>query len=427
MATVLDTFITKFRYENDKKGLEEATRGITNFKNTILKAGAIILSVISGGAFVGHIAASVDEMGKFAESIGITVEQLQALDFAAKRSGVSTNTLHASLQSLNKVLGEASRGYGNYAQVLGRFGVDIRKNNGDLLNSYELLKQLNAVFQTLTTTQQFDLAQNIGLSPDTIKMLQRTPKEFDALLAKSKALGQVTTANTKAAAKFEDSLTDMKTAFFALSAQLSNSTYPILEKLLSWMTAFIEFLQRNPGLVYSIGIAIGVLTTAFVSMRIAAIAAWAAAFAPVTAAIAVITGLVLVIQDLWVAFKGGDSVLGGFIKKSQTIQKIWHEITKGFEAASRAYQSFLNFSKRNFNKIAHPDSLQLSGIPFRVPISHAAPASAGTSNKSVAINVGGITIHVPSGNPTDIANVVDDHLKNQLKNSVVHFDSEIAK
>ena len=42
MATVLDTFITRFGFETDKTGLNEAKKGLADFKSGAIKIAAAV-------------------------------------------------------------------------------------------------------------------------------------------------------------------------------------------------------------------------------------------------------------------------------------------------------------------------------------------------------------------------------------------------
>jgi len=452
MANLLDTFITRFKFETDRTGLHEVTRGLNAFKTNAIRIGASIFSILSGGLLLGGLAKKADEMGKFADSIGISVQQLQELQFAAERSGVSVSSLRSSLMNLNKVVGQAARGYGVYGQVLGRFGVAIRNQNGQLLNTFQLLKELNVRFQELSTAQQFDLAQNLGLNPETIKLLQQTPAKFDNLIKRSKELGLITKKNTLQAAKFEDSLTDLKAEIFELGIQLAAFTFPILEKGISILIGFGKETKKFSGLIKAAGIAIvGVLVAtkrAFIAEKIAALDAWVTSLLPIAAVVAAITGVVLIVQDIWAGFHGGKSVIFSFIEQSKTIQKVWSAIKTpllevadiileiinaggrlvqilvegvagGFVRAAKAIHGFFSSSSK---KVSMPNAAQLSPT---LPAGRAGSGSVVSANKSVSVNVGDINIHTNSSDPQQIGNIVTDHIKNQFKNSVHMFDSSV--
>jgi hypothetical protein len=482
MATVLDTFITKFRFETDKTGLREAEKGLANFKGSVLKIGASIAAILGGGAFLGHIAETTDEMGKFAESVGVSVDQLQELQFVAQRSGVPVNSLRSSLQMLNGVVGEAARGYGIYGQVLARFGVNIRNSDGTIMNSFQLMKQLNTVFQGLDKAQQFDLAKNLGINPQTVMLLQQTPKTFDAMIAKSKELGLVTAKQTKEAAKFEDGLTNLKQSFFALSVEIGSFLFPVLTKLTNFLASAFSWINKHMALFKAIGIALLPtlldISAAFTAIAVDAAVAWAIVLAPITLIGAAVAALVLIVQDLWTGFRGGHSVILSFLKNSKLVQSVWGEIKKVVDVVVGSIEKAVKFTEkvghyvsrfakkgvssvgRGAKDVEHffgfgkksPAIPTVADSPVgrgakdvdhffgfsktspAIPTLAASPVGvgAGTTSSSIAhhqtVNVGGVTVNAKTNaSAKDISDAVTNTLKNQLRTSAVKFDGVIAR
>ncbi|MEE9451371.1 MAG: hypothetical protein V3V61_01280 [Gammaproteobacteria bacterium] len=425
MATILETFITKFKFESDRKGVQEVTSSLNSIKSELIKIGASIFAIISGGAIFGRLAESVDEMGKFSDSVGISVEQLQELEFAAKRTGVPINSLRMSLLGLNKVVGESARGYGIYGQVLARFGIRIRDSNGKILDTFKLMTELNRVFSGLTTAQQFDLAQNIGLSPALVRLLKKTPKDFDALIKKSKEFGTFTAVSAEKAAKFEDALTDLRTSFFELGVGLGTTVFPILTKVSNAFTELGEIMHKDSGLIKAVSVAIGLLSAAFLLLRSRAILAWAAAFAPIVGIVAGVTALVLAIQDIWTGIEGGDSVILGFLEKSKLIMAAWEGIKIAVDKIISGIGKVISFTGSIGKSI---EGKLFGGLRSPSVITSPFVAAGGgspSSDRTFNLSVGGITIHTNNGDADKIGKAVTDGLRNQLKSSVNFLDSDI--
>ena len=488
MATVLDTFITKFKFESDRAGLDKVNRSISDFQSKMLKIGASLLGIVSGGALLGHISESVDEMTKFARSVGISVNQLQELQLAAKHTGVPIDSLQSSITNLSARVGEASRGYGIYGEVFARFGFNIRNSDGTIKNAFQSLQELNRVFQGLSKSQQFDLALNAGINTQTIKLLQQTPAAFDAIISKSKELGEFSEKDAKKYEAFQDSFSDLKTSFFELGVQIGDVFIPIFNKLANWIVKVNHYLDVHTDLAKVLTLTISALGVAFVAMGVRAAAAWLLAMAPISPIILLIAGIsaavaavILVVQDLWVAFKGGKSVIGDFIKNSKIIQTVWGDIKRvvddvigamkaaigytkrayhaatdeyhkvssgvksGLHTASTDYHKFSGSVRSGFDRIFHihhTDNQKLASDnakAFHIDRSKTIASNASSmithhhnhtvesSHKVYNLDLGGVTVNTTSNNPQNIANVITDHLKNQFKTSTDYFDSEIAR
>lgn len=456
MATVLDTFITKFRFESDKGDLKRIESGLEDFQGKLIKIGATIFGLLSGGELLGRISETVDGMQKFADSVGISVQQLQELQYAADRAGVPINALRSSIENLNSRVGQAARGYGIYGETFARFGVSIRNADGSVKNAYQTLLELNRIFQRLSRSQQYDLAQNIGINPQTIKLLQQTPREFIEIIRRSKELGEFSSKNTKVFVEFEDSLAGLKRSFFELSVQIASGFIPILNSMTkfvvdvnSYFTKHAMALKVIKSLLLGIGITISTILakSAFSTILSGTIIFWnvlkkiigvltaiGAIFElPLAGFIGVLTALVLLVQDIWTGFKGGKSVIFDFIKNSKIIQDVWNSISRVIGLTISEFNKAAAYTDRVISNIGKTFSKGEKWIVGEIApyLSSSSPSNSisnmNTNNKNTTLNVGGINITTTSNNPSDIANAVTNHLKNEFKTSVNYFDSEIAR
>ena len=449
MATILDTFVTKFRFESDRSGLTKMQGGLQRFQQNVSKLGVAIGAIV-GGALIGKMAENIDSMGKFADSVGISVSQLDAFQFAAQRAGVPVSDLRTSLQGLQRVIGEVSIGQGTtYIQTLAKAGVAIRDQNGQILNTTQLLTELNQKFQQLPRSQQFNLAQQLGITRNTVQLLQRTPKEFESLINQAQKYGVITQADFVRSAKFEDSLVNLKQAFTFLESTIGTLLLPTLSKLINGISSFIAKHKALVAALVTIAGAIAGIRIAILALS-AAGAIMDAVFSPiilVIGGIAIAVGaVVLAIQDIWVGLKGGHSVILSWIKSSKFLMSIWHgikniihEIKVAIQDVEAVFGKIANSSiVKRLEKPLTSKEKKLTGTDFfNSPIlggaivgsskSAAASAisSANTSNRT--LNVGGITVNTTGGNPDDIARAVDGRLRNQFSDSAEFFNSGILR
>jgi hypothetical protein len=108
---------------------------------------------LAGVATVGGLAALVDRsisaanaIGKTADTIGVGVEALQELRFAAKASGVEQQTLDMALQRFTRRAAEAAQGTGEAKDALAQMGIALRDQSGNLRRSEDLLGDVADAF-----------------------------------------------------------------------------------------------------------------------------------------------------------------------------------------------------------------------------------------------------------------------------------------
>src|SRR5262245_58277785 len=94
--------------------------------------GALIGVTTVGGlaAIVDRSISAANAIGKTADKIGVGVEALQELRFAAKASGVEQQTLDMALQHFTRRAAEAAQGTGEAKDALAQMGVALRDQSG---------------------------------------------------------------------------------------------------------------------------------------------------------------------------------------------------------------------------------------------------------------------------------------------------------
>jgi len=79
-----------------------------------------------------------DDIGKMAQSVGLTAEQLSGLEYAAKLSGVEIDGLRTSFQKFNKAIYETAQGSKAQEEAFKAIGVSVFDASGNLKSSNDL-------------------------------------------------------------------------------------------------------------------------------------------------------------------------------------------------------------------------------------------------------------------------------------------------
>lgn len=93
--------------------------------------GALAVGAVAGGAAIlGSMAKSAFELGssltEAASKVGVTVEALQEMRFAATQNGIAVETMDGSLNKMTKTLGELSLGNKTVAANFQELGLSAR-------------------------------------------------------------------------------------------------------------------------------------------------------------------------------------------------------------------------------------------------------------------------------------------------------------
>ena len=329
---IVNEVITQFGFKGSAKPLTNYNAALGQ---SIKFLGASALAIkgltVAFQAFVFRTTAALDPMIQLSRTTGVAVETMQELGFAASVSGSSLEAVQSSMGGLSEKIGEAAqRGSEDFA----RLGISVRKANGDVKSADEVFGELGKRFKDLDLSlgEQRSFAQKLGIDSTLIQLLNKSGAEVDALRVKAKALGVVSGADANLAASLNDSLTTLKFGFGAVqnaiaigfAPQLKEMTSGFIDFLIANKTLITEGISKTISFVFELAKAMKRLMPVLVGIGLVFAASQVAAigfgtvmatiFSPVVLITAGIVALLLIVDDLIVAFHGGNSVIANFFQ-----------------------------------------------------------------------------------------------------------------
>ena len=131
--------------EGKAKNLGMAVRGVGNAFKALFAAAA----VAGFSAFVKGAIDSADAFGKLSTRTGIAADKLQAYANAGKLADVSQSDLETGLRTLARTQGEAADGVKTYSDAYAKLGLSVKKADGSLKPSDQLLGEIAEKFADL--------------------------------------------------------------------------------------------------------------------------------------------------------------------------------------------------------------------------------------------------------------------------------------
>jgi hypothetical protein len=240
-------------------GLANAGRQTDDFQNRLggLTNKLKILgpaAIAAGGAFaigmVKSVANTADELAKLSARTGVAVEDLSRLQYAAGLSGVSNQTLTASIERLSRGMAEAANGTGEAGKAFEAMGVSVKNQDGSLRSQRDVLQDVAERFQGYADgAEKSALAQRIfGRSgAQLIPLLNNGAKGLKDMADESDRLGNtISTRTAKSAEEFNDNITRMTTAMGGLARTIAG---PVVESLAKFTTAMLDAWKQGDSLI----------------------------------------------------------------------------------------------------------------------------------------------------------------------------------
>jgi hypothetical protein len=352
----------------DEKSVARADSAITKLKHGLeALAGAYGLhkayEFISGK--FEQIAASAEELTHLSEKTGIAVEQLQALQFAAKMTGVDTGELQMALVHLSRSAQEAATTGGSAGAAFYRLGLTVKDaTTGKLKPTAQLLGELADKFKAMPDGPEKAAASLELLSRAGANLIPFLNKGSDGLAAmgiEAKKTGAVMSAGLiRQGVELDHSLKRLQATLWGLTISVLG---PFVQRMTAGKNSIAAWIQTHRQLI---ALRVHeVFTTLAGAMKavfdlaqkfpvvFAGVAlALGAIFAPVTTAI---TLLGLLAEDVYGYFHGRKSLTGVIVNAFKMLGSLIDQ--KGFfgglyEGATKFAQWFADTLVRTIGETA---------------------------------------------------------------------------
>lgn len=138
--------------------IKGASSRTTEFKSLLKSLGpAFSIGLLIGG--LQRLTAEISNTGKTARKLGVGVELLQEMRFAAELTGVAQSALDMGLQRFTRRLAEAAKGGGELKGVLEQYNIQLSNADGTTRSNVEVLGDLAEVIKnTQNPAEQLRIA-----------------------------------------------------------------------------------------------------------------------------------------------------------------------------------------------------------------------------------------------------------------------------
>ena len=233
-----------------------------------------------GNALVGlagmfrHAIDSADAMDELAQKLGLTVEALSQIQYAAHISGVPIETLTQGITKLSAALGDIAGGdtKSDAARTLQALGISAMESTGQLKSMDVLLTELADKFAGFKdTTEKTALAVNLfGKSgAQLIPFLNQGRAGIAELRAEAERLGiSLTDKGAKAAGAFNESMDKLTATMNAGFKKAMQEALPFLQQAVSWLIENDRAFKFVKGAVDLLVNSIKFLATTYIALEL---------------------------------------------------------------------------------------------------------------------------------------------------------------
>jgi len=192
-------------------------------------------------------AAEQDELSKFSDKLGLSVEGLSKLKYAGQLADVSLESMGQSLQLMLRYTAEAAAGNEDYRDTIRRLGIEFEsikaQSPDEIFRSYAA-----ALSGVENPAERVSIAMQVfGRSgAEMLKVLKDGTKGLDEMAAEASRFGVVVSSQAAYnAAEFNDSITRIGTALTGVRNELAEKFLPYLTGLFKNLAFWIADNRKN--------------------------------------------------------------------------------------------------------------------------------------------------------------------------------------
>ncbi len=197
---------------------------------------AMALAGVGASAVIAGIAATAanadEKIFDLTQTTNFSAQSLAAMQLAADTSGVSIEKVGSFISQFEEKLADAAAGNKELAAAFKQLGINAVEGLRNPQAAFDqFLKNFNQLNDDAAKVQ---LLKKIGGSAELIQFLKEGADGIDSFVEKGKLLGIVlpTAFDVRAADRFNDSITDIRSQFDNLVVTVGRQLLPVLQPLL---------------------------------------------------------------------------------------------------------------------------------------------------------------------------------------------------
>lgn len=456
--SILETLLIVFEGDASKvkKGGKEAKTVLDDVENKAKKTDLVThkmgesfmdMAREAAGALAGLYAAhhvfegimqageQAEALGNLSEQLGVSTEDLGLWGDAVNQVDGDIGQFHESVKTLSAGFAQfAETGGGRTAKFFQALGVNMLDAHGKSRAVLDVLPELNEKFQTMSKQESFGIGKKMGMDDGLIRLLQRTPKEFDEIIKRQKEMGQVTEADKEAFAKFDDSMKDLNHSTRSLYLSIGSWLFPAMGKFIDLIVDSGTFLKEHKSILYAVA---GVLTAALIPALWEAAAATWAMLSPwiLIGAAAVAVGAIfgLILDDIFNWQEGNESaigsVLGSWVDFEDKIFAVIDSVIAKYNELKEAAKSIIGGVSAffGFDSSISGDAGAQIGAADNHPLNGVATGTMSAANsKTVNVTVPKVEVHTQATDAEGTGRAVGTALNDHFAQTISQFDNGIA-
>lgn len=255
MSGVIDSLFVKLGFQMDTQGIEQFQAKAASLRSTILAVGALAtVAACALGAMVLKVAQGMDDVGDFADIVGMTAREVAALGKVASMNDSSMEAMKSTIQGLSNVIGQAALGVGRGAIIFEKLGFSAKDSTGKVKGAYDMLGEVADRMKGMTAGEKLALASKLGIDASLIPLLSKGSAAFRQLKEDAEAANPLTEEQYKQADTIVKLWNKAVAGAGIFTKILAAKLFPVMERVLTYWNDLFKAGKKATGGLMSAGI-----------------------------------------------------------------------------------------------------------------------------------------------------------------------------
>lgn len=329
--------VTKIGFVGSLEPLDRLNSGLTTSIKTIGGVGVAFGAMgLALNAWVDNQLEATYQTSNFAKELGVSIEAMQEWGYIAKMNGSSAEAVQSSMSSLSEKMGEFAKfDSGEGKEVFEKLGIAVKDSEGKIKSADLVMRDLANSMQGMSASEQKSITAKLGIDESMLQTLRLTNDQFEHLRDRAGKLGIVTEQQAEQVRKYKQSLGELGHGLESIKTQLAIAFTPALteasngftdllvnnkelidngiNKTVDVLMSFGRALVNTGKLIYNmIDNTIGFENALMILGAAVLYVNRAMLLNPLGLVIGAVLLAIAVVDDLTVAFEGGESVIADF-------------------------------------------------------------------------------------------------------------------
>ena len=255
MANVIDSFLISLGFQTETKGADEYKKSLQSVEQTLATVAGVATAAAGLISWAVHKAAqSMGEIWDFAELNELSARSVQALIKVGEENDVTMEGMKSTIQSVNKVIGEAALGIGRGAMTFEKLGLSAKKADGSVKGVDDMLGEVADKMQGMSRQEQLALGMKLGIDQQFVKTLAQGSENLRQLREEAELFNPFKEGDYELADQVDKLYMKASKTVGVFGRQIAVSLFPVIKQMLEGYLAWFKEFRETGSDAFSKGL-----------------------------------------------------------------------------------------------------------------------------------------------------------------------------